>query len=176
MDKSKNGVGNGSVSYRVGINDSPDERVGTIQLGDAILTVTQGGAAWTYETWRTVHLPEGGPNGPNDDFSGDGVSNYANYALGFDPRQDNSQLLLPPQLEDDDSGNRTFTFYSIRSKTAPDLHFALRSTSDMRNWTDPGLEPELYSQYPNSDIYKVSVPITSENRSQFFTELIETIP
>lgn len=170
------GIGSGSISYRVAANDSPDARVGVIQVGDAALTVTQEAAAWTYAEWQSVFLPEDGMTGPSDDFSGDGLSNYLNYALGFDPRQDNTPLLVPPRREEDESGNAVFTMFLIRSKTARDLQFTLRSTVNLRDWVVPDLEPVAHSQYPNPTIYKVSVPVTPGNQAQFFREDVETAP
>jgi hypothetical protein len=170
------GRGSGTVYYHVGVNEGPDERTGTIQLGDQTHTVTQEAASWTYETWRDLYLPEGGDSGPDDDFSGDGLSNFANYARGFDPRRDNRQLLLPPQIEEDENGDPAIILYSIRSKTAQEVQFTMNSTPDLRSWTELDLPAERYSQYPNSDIYRIVVPITPGNESRFFQEDMETGP
>ncbi len=85
-------------------------------------------------------FPPGTPASQRDpyfDFDGDGMSNINEYALGSDPGDPSSVVVVDPVIMDDGSCEVTL---NKRANTGTTLSYALEYTHDMVNWIK--IEPD----------------------------------
>ena len=106
---------------------------------------------------------------PNMDQSGDGLSQFFNFAMGTNPMNDNTDKKPALQLMRDGQSGSIAVIQYRRSKTIGTLDFTVRCSSILGQWTNA----EDAVHYPNGEdggswIYNVEIPIGSTDELRFY--------
>ncbi len=134
------------------------------------LTITGGQSA---SSWRSQHFTAGqissGMAADNADPDGDGVKNFAEYALGLDPLSRNAAPM--PTVVDANGLTMTFT----RPKDLPDVTYAAEST-DVLGGTWSPVTLEVISDNGVTQTVRARVSLATGNPSRRFMRLIFGVP
>jgi hypothetical protein len=106
-------------------------------------SLTLSNALSGFEPWRTLQftpsqLAEPLVSGPNAAPAGDGVPNFAKYALGLLPFVPATQPLIGFRMEDGE-GVLSYT----RPATIPDVTYRVRVSTDLSSWTETGVNQQM---------------------------------
>ena len=118
----------GGVQKSPGVYSSANS--GTFITGPGTLTVTKGPPS-DYDQWKAANNLTGGPG---DDDDHDGLTNFAEYAFGLDPRNGGS---VQPVTVMPIAPTGAFT-YSRRKQALTGLAFAVWTSRDLAEWTVNG--------------------------------------
>jgi hypothetical protein len=115
-----------------------DTRTGSPDPFTARITRTRGA---DFETWRRLRftgeeLADSGVSGAEADPDGDGIPNFAEYALGREPRHADPQPLVVPGGVAAPGADVTLTYERLR--TLGDAAFSWRASDDLKTWQPVG--------------------------------------
>ena len=120
-------LGSNAITVSVTAQDVATVRTYTV-------TVTRRTA---YEDWALTQNVTGPNSNPDEDFDGDGVSNFLEYAFNTDPKSPSSATQLAIAVELNATDSKHYLTASYRRRIAPGtLTYVLRSSPDLTSWTD----------------------------------------
>ncbi len=140
--------GSGVALVLVAPETRPDHASPTSWRASAAVDGTPGASdALTYAAW----LVENPAASAEDDADGDGLSHFAEYALGGNPTQA-SQAPLPTGQLVDDPGGAWFGFSFVRRATADDVEYIVEHSDDAASWSTEGVEPVSQTLQPDGTV------------------------
>jgi autotransporter-associated beta strand protein len=136
----------------------------TFITGTGTLTVLTGPS--DYDAWRSANNVTGGTTSDDDH---DGLSNFAEYAFGLDPKNGGS---IHPYLTNFESSTGTIT-YTRRKATLTGLTYKVWTSSNLTNWTEDTTAIQSATTIPGTDHESVSVNLTGApiTDSRFFVRI-----
>jgi hypothetical protein len=104
-----------------------------------------------YAAWGTAVAFGGADSSHSGDPDNDGISNFVEYALGFEPTGTNNSAQMP-QLEPV-TGTNNFVFAFDRMRDASQVTYTIQTSTNLINWTDVAVNPGLvgsrvYYEFP----------------------------
>jgi len=122
--------------------------------GTGTLTVLTGPAT-DYAGWEAFHALTGGQNGDDDH---DGLTNFAEYAFGMDPRNGASSQPVT-RIPGPDTG--TFT-YTRRKQSLTGVTFTVWTSTDLISWSQDTASSQSVTPIPASENESVEVTVRPE--------------
>ena len=119
--------------------------------GPGTLTVTTGPAT-DYAGWETFHGITGGQSGDDDD---DGMSNFAEYAFGLDPKNGTSVQAVTG-MPAPSSG--TFT-YTRRKGSLTGLSYEIWTSTNLTDWEQDFTVLQVPTAIPGAENESVEVTL-----------------
>jgi hypothetical protein len=104
--------------------------------------------AWRALLWGPTALTNSTASEPATDADGDGLSNYAEYALGLHPRRE-QPAKRPQAFLEESGGQRHLVLQFTASSAAVGTSFGFEVSSNLLNWSSPGLPLDLIWSQPN---------------------------
>ncbi|MEQ1853361.1 MAG: hypothetical protein ABMA01_17420, partial [Chthoniobacteraceae bacterium] len=97
-----------------------------------------------YEDWIAANSLTGPNSAADEDFDGDGASNFMEFALNTDPRVPSAALLPIVTTTVNPSDNEHYPTITYRRRITPGtLTYVIRSSPNLGTWTDvPGSQLE----------------------------------
>ncbi len=136
-------------------------------------TATSATPAQTFVQWTSAHFPgvsNPGITGPAADPDGDGLPNLLEYLLGTDP---NVRDAPDSALNCAGDGNGHLLFVFRLSKNLTGASYTLQQSTDLHDWTDTGITPEISSDQGSYSILQAAVP-QGENSRLFLRLRVST--
>ncbi|MCP4846398.1 MAG: hypothetical protein GY899_00430 [Verrucomicrobiaceae bacterium] len=134
--------GFGSSMLLLNAEESPDHALGSSWTSSAHPGGHPGGAPvpLTYETWRALAFHSSQStrdaiSGPLADPDGDGISNFAEYALGGSALLADAELLRPRVSIVSNEGKAYFAIEHLSVPTAVEARVKLEHSADLVTWT-----------------------------------------
>ncbi len=180
------GDGSGTLTYHVADNPSGGARTGTITIqggGIERRYHVQQGIPINYEQWLQFYFPDDPQHGePDMDFSGNGVFNLLEYALGGNPRESATCHRPKPVIRKIDS-DQHFAISFPRNVYAEDLILHVEASHDLENWervgtvSDEHSDPESTDESGNTEatVFSLTEPLHSQTTTflRLLAELTE---
>jgi hypothetical protein len=134
--------------------------------------------AWRALLWGPTALTNSAASDPASDADGDGLSNYAEYALGLHPRR-NQPTKRPQAFLEESGGQRYLVIQFTASSAAIGASFGFEVSSNLLNWSSPALPLDLLWSQPNIEgtvLRRYREPLPLEPSAQHFLRLKVTAP
>ncbi len=109
----------------------------TLSGNNLILTIATPPPPTPYEEFADTTFPEGAEKtGPEEDYNGDGISNFLSFAFGVDPITGEGSENLPRlvKAESDGADGLVAEIEFTRPQDSP-LHYGYEASSDLHSWS-----------------------------------------
>lgn len=156
--------------------DQPN-RNAAIFFNNTFITVGQGGSirqsdAFTapeanpYLVWQNLHFPGNPPlSGPGDDYDGDGIAKFGEYATGTDPKNPTDRVAFDFEVIAD-----KLTLSIPKNPDATGVTTRVESSYDLLEWGTIGLVIEQDS--PELLVVRLNTPLSSASLQRAFLRVV----
>lgn len=152
--------------------------------GHALIGGNPGGPDYTnFAAWAAANTIAGGAPGSDAEDS-DGANALLEYALGSDPSKWTGKEMPganTAMFTVDGIPDRYLTFSYTRSTSAPDVVYAVQTSSDLNpaTWNSSGAT--WVSTTPNADgtetlVYRANIPVNDMTTTRLYMKVLVTIP
>lgn len=141
----------GGVRQAAGVYGAADPS--GLLSGTGTLTVLHGPPVSDYETWRLAHGLAIGSEGGDDD--ADGVSNFAEYGFGLNPKQPASTQAMVVPLEKS-TGRFTYSRRATPARTG--LEYRCESSTDLATGWQP-FDPKAETSNGGTEVEEITIDL-----------------